>query len=175
MPHEIIRSGVAYFFPKVEQRITRTLTMPRTATFASARSGTGSIGPGKPVPYVSYHSSSFCSLRSRLSKLELTNVLFPSFADLVRRRRWEEQSVQGSELGAAGRVGRSRVSSFEGFDVDRSVGESFVHQSSPPFLASDSTLLLSSVSHLHPTLGMDHLLALHRSKRSIQRRFRKPA
>ena len=54
MPHEIIRSGMAYFFPKIEQRITRTLTMPRTATFASGRSGTGSIGPGKPVPYISF-------------------------------------------------------------------------------------------------------------------------
>lgn len=54
MPHEIIRQGMAYFFPKIERRITRTLTMPQTVTFASARSGTGSIGPGKPVPYISF-------------------------------------------------------------------------------------------------------------------------
>ncbi|KAL7412684.1 cation transport protein-domain-containing protein [Mrakia frigida] len=54
MPHEIIRSGIAAVFPQIEKRITRTLTVPQTATIASTRSGTGSIGPGKPVPYISF-------------------------------------------------------------------------------------------------------------------------
>lgn len=63
MPHEIIRMALAKFFPKVEQKITRTLTMQPTATFASIRSGTGSmrasrtIGGGLepvPVPYISF-------------------------------------------------------------------------------------------------------------------------
>lgn len=73
MPHEILRSGVKYFFPKLERKITRTVTFQRTGTFqrpgglamnrtgtmASARSYTGTINPAGagapvPVPYITF-------------------------------------------------------------------------------------------------------------------------
>ncbi|CED82456.1 -domain-containing protein [Phaffia rhodozyma] len=65
MPHEIISSVAAWLFPKATEKLTRTLTMQRTGTFASARSaGAGTIyGPGGPkggggvvksVPYITF-------------------------------------------------------------------------------------------------------------------------
>lgn len=57
MPHEIIRLALAYFFPKVEEKLQRTMTLQPTATFASARSGTGTVGGGGqpvPVPYITF-------------------------------------------------------------------------------------------------------------------------
>lgn len=76
MPHEIARSLIQYFFPRLERQITRNLTFQRTATIqrptgagfalnrtgtaASGRSYTGTINPAGmsggpvPVPYISF-------------------------------------------------------------------------------------------------------------------------
>ncbi|EPQ55187.1 hypothetical protein GLOTRDRAFT_111153 [Gloeophyllum trabeum ATCC 11539] len=52
MPHEILSRVFRYFFPEVQQKLHRTMTMPRTQTIASTR---GEVPAGvKPVPYISF-------------------------------------------------------------------------------------------------------------------------
>ncbi|KAF7315082.1 Potassium transport protein [Mycena indigotica] len=52
MPHEIIKQLFSRFFPKLERKLTRTMTLPRTTTLASRHnsSAVGSI----PAPYISF-------------------------------------------------------------------------------------------------------------------------
>ncbi|KAG7091120.1 hypothetical protein E1B28_010174 [Marasmius oreades] len=53
MPHEIIRSIIKKFFPKLGRKLTRTITIPRTMTVTSHHNPV--IAPGtRPVPYVSF-------------------------------------------------------------------------------------------------------------------------
>ncbi|TFK50964.1 TrkH-domain-containing protein [Heliocybe sulcata] len=52
MPHEILSRMFRYFFPQVQQKLQRTMTMPMTTTIASQR---GEVPAGvKPVPYISF-------------------------------------------------------------------------------------------------------------------------
>jgi hypothetical protein len=52
MPHEIAKNLFSYLFPKLQRRLTRTITLPRTTTLASRR-GDGVVG-AKPAPYISF-------------------------------------------------------------------------------------------------------------------------
>ncbi|KAJ7030061.1 cation transport protein-domain-containing protein [Mycena alexandri] len=52
MPHEIARTLFARFFPKLQRKLTRTMTLPRTTTLGSHR-GEGVVG-AKPAPYISF-------------------------------------------------------------------------------------------------------------------------
>ncbi|KZT72263.1 hypothetical protein DAEQUDRAFT_26204 [Daedalea quercina L-15889] len=51
MPHEIFTSLMHRFFPKLEHKLTRTMTMPRTQTIVSQQSVAAS---GRPVTYISF-------------------------------------------------------------------------------------------------------------------------
>lgn len=51
MPHEIFTSLMHRFFPKLERKLTRTMTIPRTRTYVSQHSGAPS---GRPVTYISF-------------------------------------------------------------------------------------------------------------------------
>ena len=51
MPHEIFTSLMHRLFPKLERKLTRTMTMPRTRTIVSQHSGAPS---GRPVTYISF-------------------------------------------------------------------------------------------------------------------------
>lgn len=54
MPHEIIKSLIQKFFPKLQRKLTTTITVPRTTTIASTK---GDLPPGaKPVPYISFEA-----------------------------------------------------------------------------------------------------------------------
>ncbi|KAL0574295.1 hypothetical protein V5O48_007653 [Marasmius crinis-equi] len=56
MPHEIIRSLIKKFFPKLGVQMTRTVTIPRTMTYASSHGG-ASLAPGaRAVPYISFEA-----------------------------------------------------------------------------------------------------------------------
>ena len=140
MPHELLRQGMAYFFPQVEQRITRTLTMQPTATFASGRSGTGSIAPGKPVPYIS-----FDAVVGRNSQ----------FKDL--------SSDQLEELGGV-EYRALKVLTWVVPCVSRLTSSPLVR-----LPADRPSLVGSTVPDLHPTRWVDHLLAVHWSQGSVQR------
>ncbi|KAJ7169106.1 cation transport protein-domain-containing protein [Mycena crocata] len=52
MPHEIVKDLFSRFFPKLQRKLTRTVTLPRTTTLASRR-GDVSVG-AKPAPYISF-------------------------------------------------------------------------------------------------------------------------
>lgn len=52
MPHEIAHHLFRRFFPKLQQKLTRTVTVPITTTIASQHS---EIPVGaRPVPYISF-------------------------------------------------------------------------------------------------------------------------
>ncbi|KZT21063.1 hypothetical protein NEOLEDRAFT_1139908 [Neolentinus lepideus HHB14362 ss-1] len=52
MPHEILSRAFRHFFPEVQQKLQRTMTVPLTTTIASQR---GEVPTGvKPVPYISF-------------------------------------------------------------------------------------------------------------------------
>ncbi|KAI0941630.1 hypothetical protein AcW1_003472 [Taiwanofungus camphoratus] len=54
MPHEIASNLVRRYFPQLERKFTRTITMPRTRTIASQH---GTVAPGtRPVPYISFEA-----------------------------------------------------------------------------------------------------------------------
>ncbi|KAF7362270.1 Potassium transport protein [Mycena venus] len=52
MPHEIAKNIFSHFFPKLQRKLTRTITLPRTTTLTSRR-GEGVVG-AKPAPYISF-------------------------------------------------------------------------------------------------------------------------
>ncbi|KAK0226367.1 cation transport protein-domain-containing protein [Armillaria fumosa] len=67
MPHEIIGSLIAWFFPKFKRKLTRTVTEPASTTIASHRGTT--LTSARTVPYISFdavvgHNSSFPYLTS---------------------------------------------------------------------------------------------------------------
>ncbi|CCL99243.1 uncharacterized protein FIBRA_01258 [Fibroporia radiculosa] len=54
MPFEILSRLFRHFFPKLERKLTRTVTMPRTRTIVSQH---GSVAPGaRPVSYISFEA-----------------------------------------------------------------------------------------------------------------------
>ncbi|KAJ7496885.1 cation transport protein-domain-containing protein [Mycena latifolia] len=53
MPHEIVRNLFTRLFPKLQQKLTRSITLPRTTTLASNRGEIGVVG-AKPAPYISF-------------------------------------------------------------------------------------------------------------------------
>lgn len=54
MPHKIISRIFRRFFPKLQRKLTRTITMPRTQTLASQGKTTT---PGvRLVPYISFEA-----------------------------------------------------------------------------------------------------------------------
>lgn len=53
MPHEIVGRLFRKAFPGLQTRLTRTLTMPRTATLLSHAGGQGPPG-ARVVPYISF-------------------------------------------------------------------------------------------------------------------------
>ncbi|CAK5281873.1 unnamed protein product [Mycena citricolor] len=53
MPLQIARDLFTRFFPKLERKLTRTLTLPPTMTLASRGGGDGGLGI-KPAPYISF-------------------------------------------------------------------------------------------------------------------------
>ncbi|KAL4252407.1 Potassium transport protein [Abortiporus biennis] len=55
MPHEIISRLFRKFFPKLERKLTRTITMPRTQTLASQRGYPASPG-ARPVSYITFEA-----------------------------------------------------------------------------------------------------------------------
>jgi hypothetical protein len=165
MPHEILRSGVKYFFPKLERKITRTVTfqrtgtfqrpgglpMNRTATMASGRSYTGTINPAGsgapvPVPYISFdavvgRNSRFRDLTSEQME-ELGGVEYRALKVLL---------VIVPSVRTQARLSRS---------PDDCV-------SLTPPLPSGSTVPAD-----HADFGLGHLLAVHRRKGSVRRRLR---
>ena len=55
MPHELAARVVDAIFPGLKTTLTRTVTIPRTQTFASARAPT--LAPGaRQVPYISFEA-----------------------------------------------------------------------------------------------------------------------
>lgn len=52
MPHVIIQRIFRRFFPKLERKLTRTITIPRTQTLASQYGSTAS--GSRAVPYISF-------------------------------------------------------------------------------------------------------------------------
>jgi len=56
MPHEIVHRIFRRHFPKLQQKLTRTVTMPRTMTIASQHGGEPPIEGAKSVPYVSFNT-----------------------------------------------------------------------------------------------------------------------
>ncbi|KAJ7072702.1 cation transport protein-domain-containing protein [Mycena amicta] len=52
MPHEIAKDLFSRFFPKLERKLTRTVTLPRTMTLAS-RQNSSAVG-SVPAPYISF-------------------------------------------------------------------------------------------------------------------------
>ena len=52
MPHQLLSRAVNRFFPRLQRKLSRTLTMPRTQTIASQHGGaqTGA----RVVPYISF-------------------------------------------------------------------------------------------------------------------------
>ena len=57
MPHEIISSIVHKFFPNLERRIRRTVTIPVSQTLTSQRVESGQQAAGsRPVPYISFNA-----------------------------------------------------------------------------------------------------------------------
>ncbi|KAK7057587.1 potassium transport protein [Favolaschia claudopus] len=52
MPHEILKNVFSHFFPKLQRRLTRTITLPRTTTLMS-RQGE-SVGGARAAPYISF-------------------------------------------------------------------------------------------------------------------------
>jgi hypothetical protein len=58
MPHEIISSIVHKFFPNLERRIRRTVTIPVSRTLTSQHVESGQQATGsRPVPYISFNAS----------------------------------------------------------------------------------------------------------------------
>lgn len=53
MPHEIARDLFSHFFPKLQRKLTRTMTLPRITTLTSRRGEVGVVG-AKPAPYISF-------------------------------------------------------------------------------------------------------------------------
>jgi len=55
MPHELISSIIHKFFPNLERRIKRTVTVPIVRTFTShhVESGQQTVG-SRPVPYITF-------------------------------------------------------------------------------------------------------------------------
>ncbi|KAJ6589897.1 cation transport protein-domain-containing protein [Mycena vulgaris] len=53
MPHEIARNLFSRFFPKLQRKLTRSMTLPRITTLASNRGEIGVVG-AKPAPYISF-------------------------------------------------------------------------------------------------------------------------
>ena len=54
MPHELLARLFGRAFPKLERKLTRTITIPRTRTLASER---GAVPPGsRPVPYITFEA-----------------------------------------------------------------------------------------------------------------------
>lgn len=57
MPHEIISSIIHKFFPNLERRIRRTVTIPVSQTLTSQRIEGGQQAAGsRPVPYISFNA-----------------------------------------------------------------------------------------------------------------------
>lgn len=57
MPHEIISSIVHKFFPNLEQRIRRTVTVPVTRTLTSHHVESGQRDAGsRPVTYITFNA-----------------------------------------------------------------------------------------------------------------------
>lgn len=73
MPHEIVAANIRKFFPSFQQRLHRTMTIPRTRTIVS-QNGTF-MSQGRPVSYLSFEAvvgrnSTFKSLtREQLEEL----------------------------------------------------------------------------------------------------------
>ncbi|KAJ7125143.1 cation transport protein-domain-containing protein [Mycena epipterygia] len=53
MPHEIAKDVFSRLFPKLQRKLTRTMTFPKTTTLASRRGEMGVVG-AKPAPYISF-------------------------------------------------------------------------------------------------------------------------
>lgn len=53
MPHEIAHRGFQFLFPKLQKKLTRTMTVPRTITLTSQHAA-DPIEGARAVPYVSF-------------------------------------------------------------------------------------------------------------------------
>ena len=57
MPHELLSRLFGRAFPKLERKLTRTVTIPRTQTIASGRGGPGGAAAGaRAVQYISFEA-----------------------------------------------------------------------------------------------------------------------
>ncbi|PCH35574.1 hypothetical protein WOLCODRAFT_91613 [Wolfiporia cocos MD-104 SS10] len=54
MPHELLSSLIRRFFPNLQRKLTRTVTIPRTRTIASQHGSVG--GDARSVPYISFEA-----------------------------------------------------------------------------------------------------------------------
>ncbi|KAJ6593443.1 cation transport protein-domain-containing protein [Mycena capillaripes] len=80
MPHEIAKGLFSRFFPKLKQKLTRTITLPRTTTL------NGVVG-ARPAPYISFnaivgHNSAFHQL-TREQQDELGGVEYRALKALL--------------------------------------------------------------------------------------------
>jgi hypothetical protein len=53
MPHEVVKTLFSRFFPKLQRKLTRTVTLPRITTLAG---GETAAGGAKPAPYISFEA-----------------------------------------------------------------------------------------------------------------------
>ena len=96
MPHELLARLFGRAFPKLERKLTRTITIPRTRTLASER---GAVPPGsRPVPYISFEAvvgrnSMFQALTQEQLE-ELGGVEYRALTALL----WIVSLVGGSKL-----------------------------------------------------------------------------
>ncbi|KAJ7647734.1 cation transport protein-domain-containing protein [Roridomyces roridus] len=56
MPHEIVKDIISYLFPKLDRKLTRTMTLPRTTTLASQRGESSVGGAARHVPYITFEA-----------------------------------------------------------------------------------------------------------------------
>jgi potassium uptake Trk family protein len=66
-PFEIASQAIGHVFPKMQEHITRTTTMPRSTTFTSVYSNSQDPAGSKPVPYLTFDAT--VSRNSRFQEL----------------------------------------------------------------------------------------------------------
>ncbi|KAJ7686542.1 cation transport protein-domain-containing protein [Mycena rosella] len=155
MPHEIARNLFSRFFPKLQRKFTRSMTLPRTTTLASSRGDIGVVG-AKPVPYISFdaivgRNSAFHRLtkeqQDELGGVEyralnallwivagyhigVQLVAFTAIAPYMAQSRWAESFLPPSQHK---KITSTWFSMFQVVSAYTNTGMSLVDQSMVPF------------------------------------------
>ncbi|KAJ7503005.1 cation transport protein-domain-containing protein [Mycena galericulata] len=143
MPHEIVRDLFSHFFPKLQRKLTRTMTLPRTTTLMSRRGEPGVVG-AKPAPYYLFRCHyelggvEYRALKALLwivagYHIGVQLVAFTVIAPYMSQSRWAETFLPPT----AAQENHSTVS----FRRTTNTGMSLVDQSMVPFQRAYPTIV----------------------------------